>query len=536
MASGDDALGFSVYTEAIAEFLMAPGTKPPLTLSIEGDWGRGKSSFMLQLEQGLRAAAERRRVVAKGVDLQVVRFSAWRQDGSAGLWSSFALTFIKAIAPQGMIAAWYRGLKLAWTRFDGRTGWLDALKFLATLLVWIVVAVLAIRTVFFPRLLPDKLPEALDLPSTLRDKIEGWWLYLRWIFPLALSRPAITLARTIIKGPLQFQLKKYISSPAYRDNVPFVEDFHDDFAKLVDVYIGEGRKAFVLIDDLDRCEVPKAAELLQALNMMIPESSKLVFILGIDRKRVAAGIAAKYEKLLPFVAGRSSAAASTLPYDPALALEYGHDFLEKFIQLPFRLPRANAIDIAPMLDKLLNTTSAVAPARSRDLPPDPLDADGPEVRAAMEMVAPALDFNPRRLKHFLNLFRLRLYVAKTLQLRGRAQRPNLPTQRLAKLVAIELRWFPLLEDVLATPTLLSGLVGPAGAAGQQVGDPKAFQRWRGTAELIELLRFGVTEDALRFQLTREDVETLFGMGGGRRSSEGPTVGSLPSSKAPTALS
>nr|WP_052721728.1 P-loop NTPase fold protein [Methanosarcina siciliae] len=49
-----DVLGFRPYVEAIAEFLTAEGTRPPITLSIEGEWGCGKSSFMKQLEKEIR--------------------------------------------------------------------------------------------------------------------------------------------------------------------------------------------------------------------------------------------------------------------------------------------------------------------------------------------------------------------------------------------------------------------------------------------------------------------------------------------------
>src|SRR5689334_14903882 len=44
-----DKLGFEPYVRAVAWFLIDPKTRPPLTLSIEGPWGSGKSSFMLQL-------------------------------------------------------------------------------------------------------------------------------------------------------------------------------------------------------------------------------------------------------------------------------------------------------------------------------------------------------------------------------------------------------------------------------------------------------------------------------------------------------
>ena len=65
----DDLLGFSPYVEAIKEFLINPSTKPPLTLSIEGSWGSGKSSFMLQLIKELEANGE-----------CTVLFNAWRHD------------------------------------------------------------------------------------------------------------------------------------------------------------------------------------------------------------------------------------------------------------------------------------------------------------------------------------------------------------------------------------------------------------------------------------------------------------------------
>jgi hypothetical protein len=49
VAAEEDSLGFKLYVESIADFLTSEKTVPPLTLSIEGQWGCGKSSFMKQL-------------------------------------------------------------------------------------------------------------------------------------------------------------------------------------------------------------------------------------------------------------------------------------------------------------------------------------------------------------------------------------------------------------------------------------------------------------------------------------------------------
>src|SRR6516225_5818391 len=77
-----DRLGVAPYVSAVAAFLLHPETQLPLTLSVEGEWGSGKSSFMLQLEDQLKAKGGR-----------TVWFNAWRHDKEDELWAAFALDF-----------------------------------------------------------------------------------------------------------------------------------------------------------------------------------------------------------------------------------------------------------------------------------------------------------------------------------------------------------------------------------------------------------------------------------------------------------
>src|ERR1041385_268634 len=51
--TGKDTIGFTPYVKALASFLTHKQTRGPLTVSIEGEWGSGKSSFMMQLENEL---------------------------------------------------------------------------------------------------------------------------------------------------------------------------------------------------------------------------------------------------------------------------------------------------------------------------------------------------------------------------------------------------------------------------------------------------------------------------------------------------
>jgi hypothetical protein len=150
------------------------------------------------------------------------------------------------------------------------------------------------------------------------------------------------------------------------------------------------------------------------------------------------------------------------------AVSYGYEFLEKFFQLPFRLPRTGPQNIEPFIASLVGTATPTAKMATetstaetkQTLAKTPAPAlqdvvtDNPLVREILSGVAPFLDFNPRRLKQFLNLFRLRHYVLESTGMLATGK----PTLRqLGRIVALEIRWPRFVEDVLRRPTLLADL-------------------------------------------------------------------------------
>jgi hypothetical protein len=78
---------------------------------------------------------------------------------------------------------------------------------------------------------------------------------------------------------------------------------------------------------------------MQGLNMMISDSPRLIFIIGMDREKVAAGVAAKYKELLPFL--NPDNGVLNTPDSLRQARNFGYSFLEKFIQLSFQVPIAS---------------------------------------------------------------------------------------------------------------------------------------------------------------------------------------------------
>jgi hypothetical protein len=450
--TGDDSLGFKPYVTAIAEFLLNEQTKPPLTLSIEGEWGSGKSSFMKQLETYLRNKGGK-----------TVWFNAWRHDKAEAVWAAFALSFIKQISTpkeytwQAYKEIFFGHVRLAISRFDLKKSWPGLIQ-AATLGIFVICAALAIpfilviygiegiRLFFQAWKHPDQLLQAF---LYLLGIAGGGSLSLAGLASLLKKLPSV------IGGP-KFNLIKYLKSPDYAKQSAFIEEFHEDFTKIVDAYIGEGR-VYVFIDDLDRCEHSKSADLMQAMNLMIADDPSVIFILGMDREKVAASLTVKYENVLRYLPSENSEIDADIleRYSTNKGLAYGYTFIEKFIQLPFQVPQpspenfkkffaelgtsknSESNKITPSQSKLNSLKSklnAFLPFKfqrnklpsSQYQPPNhgelstektqqpaieikrseiiqlSFDSDSQTVRDILMMVAPALDYNPRRIKQFIN--------------------------------------------------------------------------------------------------------------------------------------
>ena len=129
VATDRDRLGFEPYVRAAVDFVLDDDTKAPINLSIEGEWGTGKSSFMMQMQRALRA---------KGA--KVVEFNAWRHDTEDSMWAAFALAFLEQLAAE---MSWWRRLRAKWTlvdlRFDRQRGTVPFLLAFATSIAFLIV-------------------------------------------------------------------------------------------------------------------------------------------------------------------------------------------------------------------------------------------------------------------------------------------------------------------------------------------------------------------------------------------------------------
>ncbi|MDH6058022.1 P-loop NTPase fold protein [Umezakia ovalisporum] len=604
-AAAEDDLGFKPYVEAIAEFLTNPVTQPPLTISIEGEWGSGKSSFMKQLQKTIeefqhkKLEKELQVNLAKGqvqaesfirkfrntnklpkvitelvafilkvsssvllniykwISLKLnkleskpktIWFNVWKHDKAEALWAAFALEFLRQLSID-------RNIILFMLRYDWKNGFRFislALIGLGTIVILGVIALLKGEELLQPggeiqQILTQIFQKPFNIPiqQIFQPPVNVPLLLLRGVVFLFSGIGFISLLLKLLNvGDPKNELAKYLQTPNYENQVPFVEKFHEDFEKIVQAYAGK-RKVYVFIDDLDRCEVPKSAELMQAINMMIANDPQLIFILGMDREKVAAGVALKYKDLIPYLIPYLSVdtdhQVSSISFRKSM--EYGYAFLEKFIQIPFQVPQPTQSEFERFLVKISQPQRKkdsfwyshrqkiakflksvfqriITPAKDEPEPETPIPQtpttstqrqkilkrreelkievteDSQKVRDIILMIAPVLDYNPRRLKQFINLFRLKTYIASNTgcfdELTDESTSisyKSLTLEQLGKFTAISLKFPRLIIDLNSDRQLLKNLQHGA------LKNPADFspynettKYWGGYQKLVELLR------------------------------------------------
>lgn len=529
-AADIDSLGFELYVNALADFLVAPNTRAPLTCSIEGSWGSGKSSFMLQLQRRLKLIAPASRTI---------QFNAWKYDKQEELWAAFALKVTRSLREQLRWTERLRGdLHLFLTRIRG---WNERLSLLALVLAWLILltgfggvitwslnATAKQRVHTLTSLISSK--ESEKAPPSAKTPEPDPWTNLLSLSPMATSAVLLILLfakipESLRKRLFEAQLEKYIDKPDYKGKAAFVDAFSDDFTKTIAAYAPAAKshsgnppaKIFVFIDDLDRCEAPKAADLMQAMNLMIGEGNPLIFILGLDRAKVAAAIAFKFREIVPYL---DPSLHSTS--DPGSFRSFGDAFLEKFIQLSFRLPiSSNEAQARRFLDSLIADSSknATPPAASSPTPSQSAAAaeesrrralriesgvESDRLREVVMLVRKVLEYSPRRIKNFLNAFRLTLYIASSQGLLDVDENgfSEVTPEQLGKFLAITLRYPDLRTDLIHNPNFLVTLEGLAtgelsseGPSSAELDDESLArqtemeERWGGRPGILELFSF-----------------------------------------------
>ena len=392
----------------------------PVTVGVHGDWGAGKSSVLEMIGVGLE---EQDTVLC-------LKFNGWRFQGFEDAKIALLEGIVTGLVEKRPALAKAAGkVKDVFRRID----WLKVAKKAGGLAM----------TAFTGIPTPD---QVLAVVRKFED------LY---------ADPGKLATKENIEAALD-GVKSILKPAAESRNVP--EEI-GEFRKAFDDLLTEAgvEQLVVLIDDLDRCLPDTAIETLEAVRLFV-FASRTAFVVAADEAMIEYAVR-KHFPDLPDTTGPQT---------------YARNYLEKLIQVPFRIPALGEVETRIYVTLLLvgaelgeedaDFEKLIAVARERLKRPWTGSAlDAATVNAALgdkathahnalrlsDQIGPILASgskgNPRQIKRFLNTLALR---QRTADARGFGEDVKLPV--LAKLTLAE-RFLPRLFDQVA--------VSAAGAPG-----------------------------------------------------------------------
>ncbi|HWB17390.1 MAG TPA: Qat anti-phage system ATPase QatA [Vicinamibacterales bacterium] len=376
----ETAVDFLNY-EAVAKTVVAllkGNSQHALTVGIHGDWGAGKSSVLRMVESGMKGDSK-------------------------------------------VACLWFNG----WT-FQG----FDDAK---TVLIEVIVSELIRQrgAVGKVKAVGNKLLKRLNVMKLARHGL-GLAVSLKTGIPPHITAAALETVHQLgdsVKSMSADDIKVKLDEaaallkPAVDESVPEdVHHFREEFGKLLEE--AKIDQLVVLIDDLDRCLPATAIDTLEAIRLFL-FVPKTAFIIGADEGMIEYAVRQHFPNL-PLASG---------------PLPYARNYLEKLIQIPFRIPAlgvqesrtyvtlllVQAIvgedhmgfkDLLALARKALNQPwhgSGIKPEQVSDVDKtkrEELDAAFVLAQQIGPILAEGTKGNPRQIKRFLNSLAIRLTIAK----------------------------------------------------------------------------------------------------------------------------
>lgn len=423
-----------LYYEAIAKTvvnLIRKTPDAPVTIGVHGDWGAGKSSVLKMLEG---AFEDDDRVLC-------LWFNGWTFEG----FEDAKTVVIETIVDE-LRRARPTSQKVA-----------DAAKKVLRRVDWLKLARKAGGFAF---------TAATGIPTF--DQVRS----LYDVATSFLAKPQDHVSVEDLKGVAEKAGEFIKEAPEDSDNLPeHIHAFREEFKELLEA--ADIDQLVVIVDDLDRCLPKTAIATLEAIRLFL-FVERTAFVIGADELMIEYAVREHFPDLPP-----SSGPVS-----------YARNYLEKLIQVPFRIPALGVAETRVYVTLLLvenalgsqdsRFLSLLASARedmrrpwkSRGLDRRTVEQAmagkmPPEVDQALVISAHVTKIlsegtrgNPRQIKRFLNSMMLRHAIAQERGFGGDIQRPV-----LAKIMLAE-RFYPDFYEQIARL-----------AANHPDGQPEALRRF-----------------------------------------------------------
>lgn len=400
-------------------------SKESVSIGVHGDWGAGKSSILAMVEDEVTEAAKKKE--EKSFKATCVRFNGWQHQG----FEDSKIALMSAIVSQLVELAEKHPVK------EGTRKVKDIAKNLWKNINWLSVA---------------KQAGAVG-------------------FSLATGTAPITIltkAFDLLKGHADSQehveaaigtIGEYIKNAAVSEDTSTLKEFNEFRKNFKDLLKeAEIEKLVVIIDDLDRCLPTVAIETLEAVRMFM-FMEETAFVIGADEIMIRYAV----KKHFPDMEREKGV---------NIGVDFASKYLEKLIQVPFRIPALGPVE-SQLYTTLLLIGSKMGLAENNyselvnlsleklkkpwDISPfsisdvqKALGADNyrlvtDETLIALQISSILYQYsrgNPRVIKRFVNMLLLRYAVAE-----NRGYGKDIDLKVLAKLMLAEYKWPNLYEKI-----------------------------------------------------------------------------------------
>lgn len=370
-----------IYSEAVsatvAKVIRDSGTEP-LTVGVHGDWGAGKSSVLLMLEEAF----------SQDDRTSVVRFNGWLFQGLEDAKTVIIETIVEQLLQDRALTT---KLKDASKKLLKRV---DLMKVASKAGGLALTGLTGIPS--------------LDMLGGLMEQ----------------GKKLLADGSEITVGDMTGYVKNVtdcLNDPDAETLPAHIHAFRSEFEELLTA--ADIDRLVVVVDDLDRCLPATAIETLEAIRLFlfVPGAA---FVIAADEGMIEYAVRSHFPDL-PLSSGPST---------------YARNYLEKLIQVPFRLPPLGYVETKIYLTLLVAGSSLDTGSPSfetlldlgREALRRPWDGNGlsrgaieerlgtvsPELENALILadqlalpLAEGAQGNPRQIKRFLNTLNLRLAIA-----------------------------------------------------------------------------------------------------------------------------
>lgn len=470
----EDLLGYQVHASLLKDVILDKEMLPT-SIGIFGNWGAGKSSLMLLLQkeidewvQKTTIENEQKETLKVNNLILQIRFNSWKFENYESTKNTLIIEILEAIASD------ISNRKDAFEKAD------DLLKRISLLRVGMYVIKKGVQLVTASNSLPQEVSDLIPSIDELTDFLEP------------------------------DEAKALVEELKVQNTVRFISKFRELFERIV---IAAGYRAIVVyIDDLDRCNPPKVVDCLEAIKLFL-NVANTAFVIGADERIVELAIQEKYhvvedkkERFSPF-----------------------SDYLEKLIQLPYKLPKLSFSEQETYITLLLckwkepnlfpKIHRQYLEFREKDKHTKyglDIIRKGTQISRAVDDWLPIvplmnhfLNGNPRQLKRFLNTIQLRMRMAHV------AGFDDIKPDVLAKLMVFEYKptTRSKFEELFGFQLQNNGYLSDIDVLEKNARDGKAINKWGQNWDTDEVRKWLVMSPSLigvnlqdYFWISRESLE------------------------------